>query len=43
MPVKRNYTFGDITVACTNVDRVVFPDVGITKGDVIDYYRDSPS
>lgn len=32
--------FGDITVACTNTDRVVFPDVGITKGDVIRYYAD---
>jgi bifunctional non-homologous end joining protein LigD len=28
-----------ITVALTNQDRVVFPDVGITKGDVIAYYR----
>jgi bifunctional non-homologous end joining protein LigD len=32
------YVFGDITVACTNTDRVVFPDVGITKGEVIAYY-----
>jgi len=32
------YTFGDITVACTNTDRVVFPEVGITKGEVIAYY-----
>jgi bifunctional non-homologous end joining protein LigD len=34
------YRFGDITVACTNVDRVVFPDCGITKGEVIAYYKD---
>jgi bifunctional non-homologous end joining protein LigD len=34
------YAFGDITVACSNVDRVVFPDDGITKGEVIAYYRD---
>jgi bifunctional non-homologous end joining protein LigD len=40
VPVKRKYTFGDVTIEATNVDRVVFPDVGITKGDVIDYYRD---
>ncbi len=40
MPVKKKYTFGDVTIDATNVDRVVFPAVGITKGDVIDYYRD---
>jgi bifunctional non-homologous end joining protein LigD len=34
------YAFGDITVACSNVDRVVFPHDGITKGEVIAYYRD---
>jgi len=33
------YRFGDLVVACTNVDRVVFPDDGITKGDVIAYYH----
>lgn len=32
------YAFGEITVACTNTDRIVFPEVGITKGDVIAYY-----
>jgi bifunctional non-homologous end joining protein LigD len=32
------FTYGDITVPCTNTDRVVFPDVGITKGEVIQYY-----
>lgn len=32
--------FGDVTVACTNTDRIVFPDAGITKGEVISYYRD---
>lgn len=30
--------FGDITVALTNQDRLVFPDAGITKHDVIAYY-----
>lgn len=34
------YIFGDVTVACSSTDRVVFPDVGITKGDVIAYYHD---
>ncbi|MDX2086461.1 MAG: non-homologous end-joining DNA ligase [Kofleriaceae bacterium] len=33
-------SFGDITVACTNIDRVVFPDAGLTKGDVLRYYAD---
>jgi bifunctional non-homologous end joining protein LigD len=32
--------FGDITVVCTNTDRIVFPDSGITKGEVIAYYND---
>lgn len=31
---------GDHTIACTNTDRVVFPAVGLTKGDLIAYYRD---
>jgi bifunctional non-homologous end joining protein LigD len=33
------YRFGDLAIACTNVDRVVFPDDGITKGDLIAYYH----
>ncbi len=33
------YRFGDVAIACTNVDRVVFPDDGITKGDLIAYYH----
>lgn len=28
------------TIECTSTDRVVFPDVGVTKGDVIEYYSD---
>jgi bifunctional non-homologous end joining protein LigD len=35
-----DYPFGEITVTCSNVDRVVFPDSGLTKGDVLAYYRD---
>lgn len=37
---KQDVRFGDHTVALSNTDRVVFPEVGITKGDVIEYYRD---
>lgn len=33
------YIFGDITVTCTNVDRVMFPDSGITKRELIGYYH----
>ena len=32
--------FGDISIECTNVERVMFPDGGITKGELIAYYRD---
>jgi bifunctional non-homologous end joining protein LigD len=41
--VTAQYRFGDVTVACTNVDRVVFPEAGITKGDILSYYRDVAS
>jgi bifunctional non-homologous end joining protein LigD len=34
------YVFGEITVACTNIDRVMFPADGITKGDLLAYYHD---
>lgn len=34
------YAFGDVTVACSNVDRVMFPADGITKGELLAYYRD---
>jgi bifunctional non-homologous end joining protein LigD len=33
------YRFGDVVIACTHVERVMFPDAGITKGDVIAYYH----
>ncbi len=32
--------FDDVTVALTNTDRVMYPDAGITKGDVLAYYKD---
>lgn len=34
------YTFGDLAITCSNVDRVVFPERGITKGELIAYYHD---
>ena len=34
------FAFGDITVAGTHVDRVMFPADGITKGELLTYYRD---
>ena len=34
---------GDVVISCTNVDRVVFAESGITKGDIIAYYRDIAS
>ena len=40
MPRTLDLRVGDIVIACTNVDRVVFTNTAITKGDVIGYYRD---
>jgi bifunctional non-homologous end joining protein LigD len=37
------YVFGDITIEPSSTDRIVFPDDGITKGDVIAYYADVAS
>jgi bifunctional non-homologous end joining protein LigD len=34
------YRFGELTVACSNVERVMFPENGITKGELVAYYRD---
>ena len=38
-PSGLEYVFDDITVTCTNVDRVMFPDSGIKKSEVIGYYH----
>jgi bifunctional non-homologous end joining protein LigD len=35
-----DYRFGELTVACTNLDRVMFPSDGITKGELVAYYHD---
>lgn len=40
MLARVEYVFGDITIACSHVDRVMFPADGITKGELIAYYRD---
>jgi bifunctional non-homologous end joining protein LigD len=34
------YVFGELSIACTHVERVMFPADGITKGDLLGYYRD---
>ena len=34
----KTYTFGKNKVKVTNVDKIYFPEDGITKGDVVDYY-----
>jgi bifunctional non-homologous end joining protein LigD len=34
----RTYTFGRNKVKVTNVDKVYFPEEGITKGNVVEYY-----
>ncbi len=36
----RKLTFGSLVVETSSEDKVLYPDAGITKGDVIDYYRD---
>ncbi len=37
-PSGLEYIFGDITVTCTNVDRIMFADSRIKKSEVIQYY-----
>ena len=34
------FVFGELTVTGTHVDRVMFPADGITKGELLAYYRD---
>ena len=36
---RRSAPASDQTVRVSNADRVVFPDVGLTKGDVVAYYE----
>lgn len=37
---KQEIRIGDHTIALSSQDRVVFPDSGITKGDICTYYQD---
>ena len=36
---KTTLKIGAYTIELTHTDKVLFPDDGITKGDLIDYYR----
>lgn len=36
----KSVTIGGISVGLSNTGKVLFPDDGITKGDLIEYYRD---
>ena len=38
--MRVEWDFDDVSVKLTNVDRVMFPDAGITKREVLEYYRD---
>jgi len=38
--VSETLRFGPYSVEATHLDKVLFPGEGITKGDLIDYYRD---
>jgi len=40
VPAKKSIQLDGQTVELSNQDRVVFPDSGITKGDVVGYYKD---
>lgn len=37
--MNRAMSFGSYTVEVSNAEKVFFPDDGITKGDIVDYYR----
>ncbi len=34
------FRIGELEIVCSSLDRVVFPDDGLTKGDVLGYYAD---
>ncbi|GEO10837.1 non-homologous end-joining DNA ligase [Segetibacter aerophilus] len=36
---ERIYTFGKAQVKATNITKIYFPDEGITKGEVLEYYE----
>lgn len=37
---RRTLRFGSYSFEVGNLDKVLFPDCGVTKGELIDYYRD---
>lgn len=37
--LKETLRFGRYAVEVSNRDKVLFPDAGVTKGDLVDYYR----
>jgi bifunctional non-homologous end joining protein LigD len=39
MSAERKLRFGRYTVELSSLDRVLFPDVGVTKGDLVEHYR----
>ena len=39
MSAGRKLRFGRYTVELSSLDRVLFPDVGVTKGDLVEHYR----
>ena len=41
MTAKSSVSVGGIRVELSNTGKVLFPDDGITKGDLIEYYRDT--
>ncbi len=37
--MEKEYHFGKYTVEASNLDKTFFPDAGLTKGDLVDYYK----
>ena len=39
MGKEKTFRMGSVTVEADNLDKVFFPDSGLTKGDLVEYYR----
>jgi bifunctional non-homologous end joining protein LigD len=39
MGKEKTFRMGSVTVEAYNLDKVFFPDSGLTKGDLVEYYR----
>jgi len=37
--MKKKYRFGKYNVEASHLDKIFFPDAGLTKGDIIEYYK----